>query len=421
MKKYIYPIAMLFLIIGSVGCENNTVIEGGHDHSHDHGGGGDIAQLTREQIINSQIKLGSFEEMNLGNSVKCNGILELPPQNKASVSALLGGRVKDIKVIEGDVVSKGQVLAVLETQEIIVLQEDYLDVYNNLSVLKSDFERKQKLLADNITSKKAFEEAESAYQSALGKLNAISAKLKLLGISPSQVEKGNITSSSSILSPIDGYVRLVEINLGKFIEPQQEMFEIVDNDHIHIDLMVYEQDINQIKMGQTVQFALTSDPLASYTGKVFAVGKAFEEDTKAVRVHAEIDHMDSTNHVAFLPGMFVNALIQTNKKQVTALPNEAIITEGEDSYIFIQLEDDPHVGHNHDDHSGHDHGHDGDDHAHEAPKTSFQRISVMIGASQMGFTEIKNASEIPNKGNIVIQGAYHLDAQLKKGMVGHDH
>ena len=405
MKNYI---SIILLVFGISSCENNSIIEG---HEHDHGAHGPkgSVELTEKQLSLIDYELGNFRQMDFGENIKCSGELELPPQNKASVSALLGGRVKSIDVIEGDFVKKGQTLAVLEHPDVIEYQEQYLDVANNISLLKSDFERKQALFNDSITSQKVFEQAESNYYSAVAKLNTLKAKLSLIGVSSNKVEQGNISSGVTIKSPIDGYVRLVEINIGKFVDPASEMFEIADNEHIHIDLHVYEKDVNAIKIGQKVLFSLSSNKGVNYEAEVFAIGKAFENDTKSVRVHAEIIAKKHN----LLPGMYVNAVIVTDPKTRRVLPDNSIISEGEHESIFIQTIQ------KEDTQETHEHEHQR--HRHNATKVSFLKIGVSTGNSELGYTEILATDSIPVNEGIVIKGAFYLHAEMKKGEAGHVH
>lgn len=409
INKYI---AIIVTVAFFSSCENNSIIEG-HDHDHeDHGTETSQVELSEKQLNIINLQLGGFKEMNLGENVKCSGNLELPPQNQASVSAIIGGRVKSIEVIEGTVVTKGQTLAVLEHPDIISYQEDYLDVANNMSVLKNNYERKKELFADSITSQKEYEQAESDYFSAEAKLNTLKAKLSLIGISANQVEKGNISSSIAIKSPINGSVRLIEINIGKFVAAEEKLFEIVDNDHVHIDLHVYEQDINKIAIGQKVIFSLASNENEVFEAKVFAIGTAFENETKSVRVHAELVE----EHTNLLPGMFVSALIESNPSNKRVLPDEAIVSEGENEFIFIKPID-QHLGHDH----GHDDHADHEGHGHEEPKVMFMKVAIKTGSSELGFTEIIETDELPENEGIVTKGAFYLHAEMKKGEAGHVH
>lgn len=393
-------IILILISLPFFGCENNTIIEE-HDH-HDHSGheghenhaaNESEIELTPEQVKIANIQYGNFTSMTLGNQVTCTGKLELPPQNKANVSALIGGRITEIKVIEGNTVEKGQVLAIMEHPDVITFQEEYLNVYNSISSIKAAFERKAELYKDSITSAAEYSNAKTNYETASSKLNTLKAKLNLLGISEQNVIQGKITSSIAIKSPIKGYVRLVEINLGKYINPQTEIFEIIDNDHIHIDLQVYEQDISKIKIGQTVHFILASNPDSIFSAKVFTIGKAFENDTKAVRVHAEID----VNKSNLLPGMYVNATIETSPSNTNAIPEKAIISEGVEEFIFVK--------------SNHNHG----------DNSAFKKIQVKTGNHDLGFVEIVETVSLPKNAQIVINGAFYIEAEMKKGEAGHVH
>ena len=93
-------------------------------------------ELSDEQIAAMEITTSKVEKMNLAYTIETNGTLELPPQNRASVSAILGGRVKNIQVIQGDKVKKGQLLATLENPEFITMQQDYLTTKNQVAYLE---------------------------------------------------------------------------------------------------------------------------------------------------------------------------------------------------------------------------------------------------------------------------------------------
>ena len=354
-----------------------------------------LVHLKQEQLKVMDIQIGAFTSMNLNTTIKTNGQLELPPQNKASLSAVIAGRVKNVLVIEGQEVKKNQVLAVMENPEAIDLQQEYLSLKSKLSFSEIDFKRKEELYKDSIGSAKDYQRVKSEYESLSAEFAGVKAKLKLLNYSESQLDNGTISSTFNVISPIEGHVRLVEINIGKFMQPEQEMFEIVDNDHIHMDLMVYEKDIDKVKEEQKVAFSISTHPEHVFYGRVFSVGKAFESDLKAVRVHAEI----TSKPTGLLPGMYVDARIITDSNEVQVLPVNAIIEEEGLSYIFV-------VNDNESD----------DDH------TAFSKIEINKGAMDMGFVEVVTAQPVPSNPKVVINGAYYILAEMNKGEGGgHSH
>jgi len=344
-----------------------------------------IVSLRQRQLDVMKIELGKIRHVNLGSTLKVNGQLELPPQRKASVSAIVGGRVQSVAVIEGDYVTKGQVIARLNNPEFITMQREYLSAKSNISFLEKNYLRKKELFKDGITSAKAYQEAQAAYNEAKSVLNATKANLKLIGINTALIENGKIVSTVPVVSPIKGYVQKIDINIGKFVSPEQEMFDIVDNEHLHIGLKVFEKDIDKVKVGQKVTFALTTKPEKIYEGEIFALGRAFEMDTRAVKVHAKI----IGNHKNLLSGMFVEARIITTDKKVNALPDGAFVTEKGLDYVFIQKKK-------------------------TNDKIEFEKIQVNKGISDLGFTEVIFIKKIPKNTLFVVKGAYYLNAELQK-------
>ena len=405
----------ILTVLFTLGCEQPSANEpGDKDEGHAHGEepGKEEVHLVQKQMDVMGIELGKFRYLNLSTTVKSNGQLELPPQNKASLSALVGGRVKSINVLEGDYVTKGQALATLEHPDLVDMQEQYMTAKSQLDLLEKDYLRKKGLYADSISSAIAFQQAETAYLSAMARVNGSKAKLQMLDIDHASVEKGDFLAAIPVRSPINGYVRLIEINMGKYVQPEQEMFEIVDNEHIHIGLVVYEKDIHKVQVGQTVIFSLTHNADSVFKGRIFAVGKAFEREQQAMRVHAEI-HNRTGN---LLPGMYVDARIVTNKENVKALPNDAIVTDGGLNYIFVLKPRTTH-GHGHEAGARHEHGKEtghGDEYL-------FRKIEVSTGATDIGFTEVVPAYNLPGHVQIVTKGAFYLLAEMKKGEGGHGH
>ena len=399
--KYILKISTIFLLlIVFTSCQNKTAQQNnGHNEDNEtiNNEGSEeeetsnIIALQLKQLDVMNIQLGTVKQLNLGATLKVNGQLEVPPQNMASISAIIGGRVQSVGVIEGDYVKKGQVIARLNNPEFITMQREYLTAKSNISFLEKDYQRKKELLKDGITSKKSFQQTEAAYNEGIATLNATKSTLQLIGINVSTLENDQIISSVPVISPIKGYVQNIEINIGKFVAPEQEMFEIVDNDHLHLGLKVFEKDIDKAKVGQKIAFLLTTRPDKIYEAEIFNVGKVLDMKTRAVKVHAEI----IGERDEFLAGMFVEARIVTSNEEVNALPNEAFVSERGLDYIFVQIEK-------------------------TDEKIEFEKIQVNKGITDLGFSEVVFIEEVPENTVIVIKGAYYLNSEMQKGEFGDD-
>ena len=348
------------------------------------------AEFTPVQYKNAGIKLDRITFKNLREVVKASGYIEVPPQNKATVAPVMGGIIKEILVLEGNYIKTGQLLAKLEHPDFIKLQEEYIKALADFTYLEKEYARQNELHAGNVNAEKVFQQTGSEYKSARGRVHSLEAQLKMLSLDIPSIAQGNISPEVSVYSPINGYVGHVNASIGTFAEPNRPIFDIVDNSKIHVDLMVYEKDIFKVKAGQKVDFILTNQNNRQIRGEIFGISKNFENETKALVVHANI--IQKTPEL--IPGMFVNALIETGHDTVPALPVTAIVHEAGKDYIFIKEKN-------------------------ENPgekNTVFRRIQVKTGVADLGFTEVRPMEEIPDDAEIAVQGVFYIESVFKPGV-----
>ena len=359
-------------------------------------------ELNEAQYKASGIVLGSFAMKNLSEVVNANGYTKLPPQNQADVSVYLPGIVKSILVIEGQLVRKGQLLATLESPEYARLQQDYLTSKSNLEYLNLEYDRQKILSDENVNSKKIYQKTKSDYEIEKARFSSLQRQLNLLHLNPGG------SATLPILAPIAGYITEITIKLGSNAEVGKPLFSIVDNSKLHVDLLVYEKDLYKVKPGQNIRFVLTNQDNTEIRGKVFNVGKAFENETKSVAVHADILNANQ----ALISGMYVNALIDVGAKDVQSLPVEAVVKAEGREFIFILEGEEAEKSEEH-----------GKPAAEEGKHFHFQRIEVKTGTSQLGFVEVSLLHEVPPNAPIVLKGAYYIQSHLLKseGGGGHEH
>ncbi len=338
--------------------------------------------FTDAQIKAIDLKLGNFENKNLTTTLKINGKLSLPPQYQAQVSILTSGIVKNIFVQEGEFVNKGKTLATIANNEVIQLQQDYLENFANLSYLEKEYQRQKELRDENINAGKTFQQAQKELQIAQAKNETLKSKLIQLGINATNLSTKNITSNIAISAPISGYIQHVNLSMGKYADANATLFEIIDNRFLHLDLKVFEKDIHKIKNEQEITFNDANDVSHSHPAKIFAINKAFEPNEQAIIVHAKINETTET----LLPGMYVEARVKIDNTNTTALPTQAVVNNGNDYFIFVTT-----------------------------TKNTFKQIKITTGATDMGYTEVKTIDKVPTNAKVVIKGAYYLLSELTKG------
>ncbi|TLV02454.1 efflux RND transporter periplasmic adaptor subunit [Dyadobacter luticola] len=336
-----------------------------------------VASLTDKQVQNAGIVTALPEKKQVSSVLKLNGKIDVPPQNIVSISVPLGGYLKTTRLLPGTKVKRGEVLAVMEDQQYIQLQQDYLTGQARLSFLGSDYLRQKELNKNKSSSDKIFQQAESDYQSQQVMMRSLFEKLKLAGINPEKLTKDNISRSISIHSPIDGYVSKVNVNIGRYVSPTDVLFELINPTDIHLALKVFEKDLDKIKIGQQVMAYTNNAPDKKYPCEIILVSKDLSPERTA-EVHSHFEKYE----LGLLPGMFMNGDIQLDSRVVWVLPDDAIVTFEDKQFIFIPKE-----------------------------KNSFEMKQVKTGTSENGFTEI-SGEQLENQ-LCVVKGAYSLLMFLK--------
>jgi len=316
----------------------------------------------------------------------------------------VGGNVKKINVFAGDKIYKGKILAVLEHPAYIKLQEDFAVTAGKLDFLEQEYKRQKELYEKNAGSGKDFQKAKSEFITAKAKYEGLKSRLQLLNISYERVINGKISSTINIISPISGYVNEINIKLGTFADDKTKMFEIIDNSAIHADFLVYEKDVHLVKNGQKLHFTVSNRTEEEYTATVFAIGKKFDTEARAVHIHTKI----TGDTKGLIPGMFATGHLHTDKILTKTLPDDAIVKEGAKSYIFI-VDNDEHEEHNH-------------EKEHEnSEKTTFKMLEVITGQSDDGYTQVTLTEDLPTDTKIVLNSTYYLLADMKKEETEHEH
>lgn len=337
-----------------------------------------IVNLTDAQMRNAPIETTTLSLKNIASTLKLNGMIDVPPQNLVSVSIPLGGYLKSSNLLPGMPVSKGQVIAVIENPQFIQLQQDYLMAKSKARFAELDYTRQKTLNQSQASSDKAMQLAQSEMNSQRILMNSLSQQLRLININPESLKSGSITKSVPVYSSINGFVSKVNVNIGKYVNPSDVLFELINPDDIHLNLKVYEKDLQSLKKGQRFVAYTNADPSKKYYGEVFLISKDINSGG-LVDVHCHFDKYDHN----LVPGMYMNAEIETSTSFSNAISEDSVVNfEGKD-FVFV-----------------------------EEKKQTYRLTPVTLGDTENGFVQILNFMDLNNK-KIVIKNAYTLLMKLK--------
>jgi RND family efflux transporter MFP subunit len=342
----------------------------------------DIVELRADQIKLANIETGTIVMQSMSGKLKVSGIVSVAPQNLATVCMPMGGFVKSTTLMPGNLVHKGQTLAILENQEFVDIQQNFLEAKSKYEFAEAEFQRHTELYKNDVYSQQNLQLVTSEYKNVKAQVKALEQKLAMIGIDPARLNEEVISSSVAIVSPISGFVKAVNINIGKFVAPADVMFEIVNSDKLFLELTLFEKDANKVASGQKIRFFINNET-EQHEAVIYQTGKSISTD-KTYKVYASVPGVCQN----VLPGMYVNAIIESTGNQVTALPSEAIVSFDDKDYIFVFDKNKEEGG---------------------KPFTEYRMVEIHKGVTDGGFTEVllPDGFDI-HTAKVVIKGAYNL-------------
>lgn len=369
--KSVYLVISI-LISGLIACEEQKNVETQSEPEDSN-----LITVTKEQFKRNNMSIGIAVEKKFPLQVQVTGMIDVPPQNKAIVNAIMGGYVKKTPLLVGNKVKKGDFLISIENPEFLKIQQNYLEIKSQLGFLDLEYQRQKQLFEENITSQKNYLKAESDFNTAKATLTGLRKQLEMLNFSVSQIENGQMSAVTNIYAPISGMISKMNVAMGSFVADATSILEIVDTEHIHLELNVFEKDILKVKKGQTIQFKIPEASDELFEAEVYLVGASIEAN-RTIKVHGHLKNEAGHN---FLPGMFVEAYIESDTKTASAVPESAVV-EIEDEFFVLKLKSET-------------------DQAYV-----FEKQPVTIGASNEGYMEI--ISELQEAQQYLTNGAFDI-------------
>jgi cobalt-zinc-cadmium efflux system membrane fusion protein len=211
-------------------------------------------------------------------------------------------------------------------------------------------------------------------------VSALAEKLRLINIDPEQLNEDNLSRNVNVYSSINGFVSRVNVNIGKYVNPSDVLFELINPEDIHLNLTVFEKDLEQLSIGQKLVAFNNNKPDKKHDCEIILISKDLSADRSA-EVHCHFEDYDK----ALLPGMYMNAEVIINKADQLAINSGAIVSFEDKDFIFVK-----------------------------EGQRNFRLTQIITGGSEDGFTGIRPVQkEMLENLPIVTHGAYSLLMQLK--------
>ncbi|MCT3833186.1 efflux RND transporter periplasmic adaptor subunit [Elizabethkingia anophelis] len=364
-----------------------------------------IASLTEDQIQSVGVTTGPIEMKELTATVKANGLLRVPNNNKATVAALFSGVVKTLNILEGDYVHKGQVIATIANPEYIRVQEQYLTTISRIAFAEQEYRRQNELYTNDAGTKKNLQSSSSELRTLSTQKASLARQLQMMGINPASVTNASMRTGLAITAPISGTISNIRAQIGSYVDVSAPVAEIIDNTSLHLDLQVFEKDLPRMRIGQIVHFKLTNNPETEYDAKVYSIGSSFENESKTIAVHCTV----IGNKTGLIDGMNITGVVSLDHSTTPAIPTEAIVEADGKFYVFIQTDKKPEA---HEEAESKDKKEVAPAEQSHARTVNFEKVEVIKGTSDMGYTAITPVGQLAPDAKIVIKGAFFVNAKL---------
>ncbi len=338
--------------------------------------------LSEKQVKAVDLKMGEAQEREMDAMLHVNGSLVLRAQDMGNVSSLMGGIVKNVYVKEGQMVSRGQVVATIENTDVVTLQREYYTAYKESEMARLELDRQKTLASAGAGIKKTLQMSEKNYKVAKANLLGTGRQLQQMGISTKQVAKGKFTTVFPLRAPISGTVSDMQASLGSYADMQTPLMKIRNNHAVECDLNVFEKDIAKVKVGDQVLVSLTNQPGVNVSGRVYGMNQYLNKGTKSVAVHVKLD---AKRGAKLFEGMYVSGQIATGRQLCMTLPDKAIVSADGKQYVFALNQQ----------HS-------------KGGTYSFSRHEVTTGVSNNGYTEVALCKHLKKGQKIVTDNAFYL-------------
>jgi len=337
-----------------------------------------LVTLSEAQLKSAGLQLGKLENKSLSQILRANGTIDVPPQNMISVSMPLGGYLKSSKLLPGMLIRKGELIAMMEDQQYIQLQQEYLTTKSKLIFSQAELERQSELNQTKASSDKIFQQTQMDYDILSITLSSLGQKLRLININPNDITEGNISRTAALYSPINGIVSKVNVNIGKFVNPSDVLFEIIDPSDIHLNLKIFEKDLSKLSQGQKLIAYTNNQPDKKYRCEISLISGDLSSERTA-EVHCHFEKLDKI----LVPGMYMNAEIEIKSHESQAIPEDAVVNFEGKEYAFIKNS-----------------------------AMEFEMREIQTGVKENKYFEVLNSQAFSGK-EIVIKGAYTLLMSLK--------
>ena len=331
-QRFALAAVLLCGLIALSACKKSTVQAA-------NGSTADEMQVSVPESLQSQIQVSEVTSQAVSDTLRVAGQIDFDEQALTRIGASVTGRVTQIHASLGQVVNKGDTLALINSSELSGSQLAYLKARSEKELHRRTMERAKTLFEADVISAAELQRRENEYEIAAAETRAAQDQLRVLGVSPRSIERlastGVIDSVASVMATIKGVVVERKIAAGQVVQPSDVLFAVADLSRVWAVAQVPEQQVGQVKVGQSVSIEVPALGHEKLEGKLIYVGQTVNPETRTVLVRTELDNR--AGHLK--PSMLASMLIESTPTQRVVVPISAVVRQDDADFVFVELAD----------------------------------------------------------------------------------
>jgi cobalt-zinc-cadmium efflux system membrane fusion protein len=326
-------IAMLLCgVVALSACKKATVQEASSAQS-------DAMRVMAPDSLQAQLQITDVASQEVSDTLRVAGQIDFDEQALTRIGSSVTGRVTQIQATLGQIVDKGDTLALINSSELSGAQLSYLKARSERELNRRNMERAKTLFQSDVISAAEFQRRESEFEIASAETRAAQDQLRVLGVSPKSIENlantGTIDSVASVMATIKGVVVERKIAAGQVVQASDVLFAVADLSRVWAVAQVPEQQVGQVKVGQSVSIEVPALGNEKLEGKLIYVGQTVNSESRTVLVRTALDNKSGR----LKPSMLASMLIESTPVKRLVVPSTAVVRQDDADHVFVQEAD----------------------------------------------------------------------------------
>lgn len=292
-------------------------------------------KITQEQIDNLDVKVAPLTLSQQIPLLYAPAKVVVPADHELLISSTLSGLVMQLQANIGDSIENGQILAKINSPELVTLQREFLTAGSELSLSNQEYKRDKKLLEEGVIADRRWQETQTVHNSKSAQLDTARQLLTMAGMSATEINTlehtRKLSSVLNVRAPISGVVLDRTATVGARLDMQSPLYRIADLSQLWLEINIPQERLNAIHIDDQVRIEDTA-----ITAKISLLSQNVNRDNQTVMTRAVIDGKPAGLRV----GQNVNVQIMQNSTQTGfKVPNTAIAQNEGHAYIFVRNKD----------------------------------------------------------------------------------